>query len=394
MCGDRSLFPDLKVRSFLAHAAISPASRATCAAVNAFLSDVAKMGVAAFPIWAAQRERLRASLGQLMGADSQDIALTSGCTKGITDLALALPLKAGDVVLTYHGEFPANVIPWKLAAEQRGAHVEFLQLPDPTSDNCREKIVTDLEKRLAAPRSPRWFALSGVQFQTGLSMPLPELVEVCKRHNTRIFVDGIQGAGALPWSIRELGVDAFFCGAHKWLLGLEGVGFGYFSPDLMTELKPLTAGWLSHPDAEHFLFRGEGHLRYDRELRRTPQVFEGSTASAIGYAALEAGVDILRYLGTRAIYEHIQSFHDQIEPLLVELGFSSLRATDRELRSGILSFRAPARVSVPELSAALRARGVMISIPDGLVRLAPHFSNSLDEVGIVLDAFRAALKSL
>lgn len=361
--------------------------------MKAFLSDVGRMGVGAFPIWAAQRERLRASLAQLMGADARDIALTSGCTKGITDLALALPLKKGETILTYQGEFPANVSPWQLVAEQKGAHVEFLQLPDPKSENCRERIITDLEIRLSTPENPRWFSVSGVQFQTGLRMPLPELVEVCKRHNTRIFVDGIQGAGAVPWSLRDLGVDAFFSGAHKWLLGLEGVGFGYFSPELMKELRPLTAGWLSYPEAEHFLFRGEGHLRYDRALRTTPQVFEGSTASAIGFAALEAGVDTLLHLGTGVVYEHIQKFHDRIEPRLEELGFSSLRASDPELRSGILSFRPPARVSVPDLSAALRARGVTISIPDGLVRLAPHFSNSLGEVELVVDAFRGALKS-
>lgn len=382
------------MRSYLAHAAISPASLAVSEAVKAFLADIGKIGVAAFPIWAAQRERLRASLGELIGANAQDIALSGGCTKGITDLALALPIKEGDRILTYQGEFPANVIPWKLAAEHRGAQIEFLQLPDPKSDNCRERILAALEARLSKPGRPRWFTLSGVQFQTGLRMPLPELVQICKRHDARVFVDGIQGAGVVPWRLQELGVDAFFTGSHKWLLGLEGVGFGYFTPELMTELRPLTAGWLSHPDSEHFLFRGEGHLRYDRELRTTPQVFEGSTTSAIGFAALEAGVDILRHLGPRAIFEHIQRFHDQIEPRLEELGFSSLRADDPELRSGILSLRAPARTSVPELSAALRMRGVMISIPDGLVRLAPHFSNSLDEVDVVVDAFRDALKSL
>jgi selenocysteine lyase/cysteine desulfurase len=191
-----------------------------------------------------------------------------------------------------------------------------------------------------------------------------------------------------------LGVDAFFAGAHKWLLGLEGVGFGYFSADLMNELRPLTAGWLSHPESEHFLFRGSGHLRYDRELRATPQVFEGSTASAVGFAALEAGVEILLHLGVSTVYEHIQKFHDGIEAQLVKLGFSSLRAKDPELRSGILSFRPEKTIDVPALAAALRARGVVISIPDGLVRLAPHFSNSLDEVDVVVDAFREALKSL
>lgn len=394
VCGDRSLFPDLEPHSFLAHAAISPASRATSEAVKAFLDHVARVGVGAFPIWAAQRERLRRSLGELLDADAQDVALTAGCTKGISDLALALPLGKDDIILTYRGEFPANVIPWKLAAEAKGARVEFLDLPEPTDEDCQRQIVSTLLARLARADRPKWLALSGVQFQTGLRMPLPAMMEVCRRYKTHVFVDGIQGAGVVPWSLRELGVDALFAGAHKWLLGLEGVGLGYFSSALMEEIRPVTAGWLSYPDAESFLFKGPGHLSYERELKTTPQVFEGSTASAMGFAALEGGVDILLHLGTRAVYEHIQAFHDEIEPRLVALGFSSLRSTDQELRSGLLAFRPPSGVRVPELAAGLRARGVTISIPDGFVRLAPHFSNSLTEVPLVERAFREVLKSL
>jgi hypothetical protein len=36
----------------------------------------------------------------------------------------------------------------------------------------------------------------------------------------------------------------------------------------------------------------------------------------------------------------------------------------------------------------------MISIPDGRVRLAPHFANSLDEVDLVAEAFREVLAAM
>lgn len=394
VCGDRASFPDLEVRAFLAHAAISPCSRATGEAIKACISDFTRIGVSAFPIWASQRERLRSALGDLFDVPPAEVALTGGCTKGITDLALSLPFESTDVVLGYEGEFPANVIPWKLATEARGGRVELMSLPDPTLTDCRTRILDGLRDRLAAPDRPKWLAVSGVQFQTGLRMPLSEMVELCHSKKTRVFVDGIQGAGVVPWSLSKLGADAFFCGAHKWLLGTEGAGFAHFRTELMAELRPLTAGWLSAPDAEHFLFRGQGHLRYDRNLHSTPRVFEGSTMSSLSFAALEAGVETLRALGPPSIYNHVQRYHDRIEPALVELGLSSLRAIDPELRSGILSFRAPEGVAVPELAAALRARGVTISIPDGFVRLAPHFANPLSETELVVEAFREALSSL
>ncbi len=394
LLGDRSLFPDLTARAFLAHAAISPASLATTRAAEGFLKDVSRLGVAAFPIWAAQRERLRGLLSAHFDCDAASIALTPGCTKGITDLALALPLKERDVIVCYRGEFPANVIPFQLAAERRGARVDFLDVPPPTSEGLRDRIVSDLAERLSAPDAPRFVATSGVQFQTGLRMPLLEMMEVCRAKKVRLFVDGIQGAGVVPWSLRQLGIDAFFSGSHKWMLGLEGAGFAYLSPDLMGELDPVTAGWLSFPEAENFLFRGPGHLRYDRELYTTPRVFEGSTMGSIVYAAMEGGVEVLSHLGAQAIYDHIQGYHDEIEPRLVDLGFESLRAKDRALRSGLLSFRPKNGVDAPSLAAALREHGVTISIPDGLVRLAPHFANSLDEVPLVVSAFKQALSSL
>src|SRR5690606_21187593 len=114
----------------------------------------------------------------------------------------------------------------------------------------------------------------------------------------------------------------------------------------MAELSPLTAGWLSYPGAENFLFKGPGHLRYDDQLRQTPRVFEGSTASVAGFAALEAGVSIINHLGQAAIFEHITRYHDIVERKLVELGLTSLRATDPNLRSGILSFRPPVGIDV------------------------------------------------
>src|SRR5690606_20233801 len=126
-------------------------------------------------------------------------------------------------------------------------------------------------------------------------------------------------------------------------------------------------------------------------LRQTPRVFEGSTASVAGFAALEAGVSIINHLGQAAIFEHITRYHDIVERKLVELGLTSLRATDPNLRSGILSFRPPVGIDVTILLNELRQRGVHISIPDGLIRLAPHFSNSLDEVSLVVSAFREAL---
>ncbi|HSC88155.1 MAG TPA: aminotransferase class V-fold PLP-dependent enzyme, partial [Polyangiaceae bacterium] len=107
--GERASFPELEWRAFLGHAAISPASAAVREAVRACVEDTMRGGAAAFLPWELQRRRLRRGLEQWLGAQEGEVALTSGTTRGLTDLALALPLREGDVIVTYAGEFPANV---------------------------------------------------------------------------------------------------------------------------------------------------------------------------------------------------------------------------------------------------------------------------------------------
>jgi hypothetical protein len=95
-----------------------------------------------------------------------------------------------------------------------------------------------------------------------------------------------------------------------------------------------------------------------------------------------------------AIFEHVNRYLDQLEPSLVARGFASCRARTAERRSGILSVRPPEGVAAVDLVAQLRPRGVIASMPDGLLRFAPHFPSSLSEIETVVSAVDAALTEL
>ena len=121
--GDRALFPDLAARSYLAHCAISPVSTPVRTAVDAVTASYARAGVGALGQWMEQRARLRQALGALIGATGDDIGLVANTTTGIVDIAFSLPWRAGDRVVVFDGEFPANVTPWVQAARTFGAEV-------------------------------------------------------------------------------------------------------------------------------------------------------------------------------------------------------------------------------------------------------------------------------
>jgi selenocysteine lyase/cysteine desulfurase len=163
----------------------------------------------------------------------------------------------------------------------------------------------------------------------------------------------------------------------------------FAKPECARRLVPRTANWLSHEEGVRFLFEGPGMLRYDRPIKASIQFMEGSSANGVGYAALEAALDGILQLGVPAIFEHVAGYLDELEAGVVALGLRSLRPRDPERRSGILSFEPPAGLSAADVVAALREHGVYATMPDGLVRLAPHFPNSRDEVPVVLSALGA-----
>jgi selenocysteine lyase/cysteine desulfurase len=123
-------------------------------------------------------------------------------------------------------------------------------------------------------------------------------------------------------------------------------------------------------------------------VRREASFLETGAPGSLLFAALQAGIRPLEELGLPAIFAHVQRLHDALEPLGLERGWRSCRARDPAARSGILSFRLPPEVEGPALQHHLSEAGLACALPDGLLRLAPHWANDLgqvEEVAAILD---------
>jgi selenocysteine lyase/cysteine desulfurase len=380
--GDRSLFPHLAVRSYLHHAAISPVSVAVQAAVETALQHYAESGAGAFPKFHAQRQRLRRKLENLIGAEPDSVALTANTTRGVSDVALSIPWQTGDRVVLFKGEFPANVTPWQQAARHYGLELLWHDAADYLlpGDDALQRLERDLQ------RGVRLVAVSAVQFQTGLRMPLERLGRLCRQYRSELFVDAIQACGALPLDVQQLGIHYLACGGHKWLMGMEGSGFVYVARDCAQRWVPLVAGWQSHEEAEDFLSRGAGLLRYDKPFKQSALALETGTLSVLGFAALEAGLDLVLELGVPAIFDHVGRYLNCLESELVARGFQTLRSRDPAAQSTILSVLPPHPLQVLDVHRGLAQRGIICGVPDGILRFSPHWPNALSEVDIVAGA--------
>jgi selenocysteine lyase/cysteine desulfurase len=386
--GDRRLFPRLEARAYLAHAAVSPPSEPVIAAVTETLARYARGGFAGAIELLPLRGELRARAARLLHCAPEDVGFVQSTSAGVTAIARSIPFRAGERIVVFDGEFPANVTPWQLVARERG--LELVQLP--LGPYLRDVDAALETLRVTLERGVRLVAVSAVQFQTGLRMPLARMAALCHAHGAELFVDAIQALGVVPLDVTACGIDYLAAGGHKFLLGLEGAGLLYVRKSALAGLTLGMAGWTGHEDAFRFLSEGPGQLRYDRPLVRAASFVEQGAQSVLGLAALNASLELLLSLGVAAVFAHVTRYLDLLEPELTALGCTSVRAPDQARRSANLSVLLPPGSSLVEVARRLSARGVLASTPDGYLRFAPHFANALDEVPLVAAQLREALR--
>lgn len=389
----RTLFPELEAKVYWSYAAISPLCEPVRRAVDGWHHALAINGLVAFGAAVEARETLRRELAALLGGEASDFALTHGTTASILGVARSLRWRvpagrAGGrgALVVFRGEFPTNVIPWRQAALEN--ELEIIELDHELFREPAEGI--SRFSSILKTRDVRLVAVSAVEFQTGLAMPVAELARVAHEYGALIAVDAIQKAGAMPIDLSAEGVDFAYGGGHKWLLGTDGAGWLYVSKSARTELSDAMIGWLSMEDAVDFLFE-PGKLGRLRKAVEQPRAQEAGSSSSAAVFALIEGVRLCREADPARTFAWIQRLHDAVERRLVELGFVSERAEHSAARSATLSLRPPTGVSLRRLHGALLARGVVLTTPDGRLRLAPHFFSTMAEAELLLEAMPSAL---
>ncbi len=316
--------------------------------------------------------RGRELIASLIGADAGEIALATNTSYGVNLAAFALPLKAGDVVLSPDQEFPANVYPWMQLAASRGVEYRLLDCPEGVLD------VERLELELADDRV-RCVAVSWVQFASGATVDLKALGTVCRRHGVYLVVDAIQGLGPLRVNLRETPVDIFTCGAQKWLLSPWGSAFVYVRRGLIDALDPHDVSWMSVKGSDDFSRLTD----YDLTWRDDARKFEFITLPYQDFAGMNASLSLIHELGADAVSAHALGLAQQIVDWAADRDDVALvTPSDPSRRGAVISVRPPNARAVSE---RLSAANVAHSLREGAIRLSPHFYNTQDELSRALE---------
>lgn len=310
----------------------------------------------------------RALLARLIGADVHEIALAANTGYGTNLAAFSLPIEAGDVILAPDLEFPANVYPWMAAAERRGA--EFRRLP------LRDGVPDEAELLEAIAREPRLkvVTVTWVSFVSGYRFDLAALAAACHAKGAYLAVDAIQGVGVAPLDVHASGVDLLTCGAQKWLLSPWGTGFVYVRRGLVRELVPSQVSWMAFEGTDDF----SRLTNYRYEWRDDARRFEQITLPYQDFAGMNASLQLLEELGRDRVIAQVERCADTIvEWADARSDVQLVTPRDRGRRAGIVAVRPP---DAPAASARLKAAGVIHSLREGAIRLAPHCFTTDEEI--------------
>jgi cysteine desulfurase / selenocysteine lyase len=354
---------------WLNHASISPISTRVHAAVDAYMHNRMTGDIDVY--LAAQRSvvQTKKNLALLINAQPERIGFVMNTSEGINILANGIDWKSGDRILLNDIEFPTNVVPF-LNCRRHGVEIDFVK------SSSGEISIDDIE-RMITPRT-RLLSISFVQFLSGFKADLRTIGRLCKKHNLIFCVDSIQGLGVSPLDVADAQIDFLSNGGNKWLMGMMGLGFVYLTEELQARLTQAHIGWTSNKDffGDFFNFR----IDPDPTARR----YENGTQNYCGIAALQESTSTLLEVGIDRIASHIETLTGSVITLCDELGFDCLTPREPEKRAGIVSFRC---LDTEGAFAALSAACVMVSMREGMLRVAPHFYNSMDDI----DALKAVL---
>ena len=361
----RGEFPVTNNLIYLNHAAVAPLPRRAAEAMQRQAEDACLHGSLHYPEWMAACDGVREATARMVNAEAGEIALVKNTSEGIATVALGFPWKAGDRIVAFHEEFPANYYIWKKLEETKGVRVEWLSCFD------------GLEKVEAAARGARFLAISFVQYLSGFR-------PISRRSGRSAGGGGLllrgrdSGSGGVSVRRAAMQVDAFAADGHKWLLGPEGAGVLYIAKEWQDRIEPVEFGWTNVAGWADYASR-------DMTLRKDAGRYEPGTLNVIGSFGLRASMELLLEVGIPAVSKAIVAVTDRLAEGARAKGYEVLGERKPETAAGIVCLRKPG-VDARVTHAHLRDRGMFGAPRQGWVRLSPHFYVSLEDADRVVEA--------
>ncbi|HDJ32590.1 MAG TPA: cysteine desulfurase [Bacteroidetes bacterium] len=336
-------------------------------------------------------EEARNTVRKFIGAaNSHEIVFTSGTTGSINAVATSFGEKyvgPGDEVLVTVMEHHANLVPWQMLCEKKGAHLRAIPMND------RGELMLDHLDSLFTERT-RILSLTHVSNALGTINPVKDIVARAHERNIPVMIDGAQAVQHLTVDVTDLDCDFYVFSGHK-IYGPTGIGILYGKEKWLEDLPPYQYGgdMVDQVSMEKTTFN---------EL---PLKFEAGTTNYIGAIGLGKALEYLQGFGLEAIAAHENHLVDYATNYLGQVPGVRIYGKARE-RIAIFSFRMenihPYDVGMilDKLGIAVRtgthcAQPVMQHFGiDGTLRASLAMYNTTDEIKRFVSGLRTAISML
>lgn len=245
-------------------------------------------------------EKAREEIQSFLNAkELAEIVFTKGTTEGINLVAQSWGrkfLKEGDEVVISAMEHHANIVPWQMLCEEKGAVLKVIPM-----SQSGELIMEEAKKIIG--EKTKIVAVMHVSNALGTINPIQEIIQLAKQVDAITLIDGAQAVPHFMVDVQELDCDFYTFSAHK-LLGPTGVGVLYGKKEILEAMPP---------------WQGGGDMIKDVSFEKTtyadvPLKFEAGTPNIAGCIVMAEAIRYWKSLN----HEHVKVYEDALFSYAVE----------------------------------------------------------------------------
>jgi cysteine desulfurase/selenocysteine lyase len=222
--------------------------------------------------------------------DVRECIFVRGATEGINLVMHGYGRKfigAGDEIIISAMEHHANIVPWQMLCEEKGARLRVIPMND------AGELLLDEYDGLLNERT-KLVAVNHVSNALGTINPIKEMIAQAHKYGVPVLIDGAQAAPHMPVDVQDLDCDFYAFSGHK-MYAPTGSGIVYGKLELLEKMNP---------------FQGGGDMIKTVTFEKTtyadpPNRFEAGTPAIASQIGLGAAIDYLNSIGRQsaAAYE-------------------------------------------------------------------------------------------
>ncbi|HKP45707.1 MAG TPA: cysteine desulfurase [Pyrinomonadaceae bacterium] len=223
--------------------------------------------------------------------ESRECIFVRGATEGINLVMHGYGRKfigEGDEIIISAMEHHANIVPWQMLCEEKGARLRVVPMND-----AGELLLDEYD--LLLNERTKLVAVTHVSNALGTVNPIKRMIEQAHKYGVPVLIDGAQSAPHMLVDVQDLDCDFYAFSGHK-MFAPTGSGVIYGKTELLEKMNP---------------FQGGGDMIKSVTFEKTiyadlPNKFEAGTPAIASQIGLGAAIDYLNSIDRKkaAAYEH------------------------------------------------------------------------------------------